>query len=599
MTISREDLLEKITELENLGRNLLELARAKRLGPVYERRELIAELAAQLQRPGNNVILVGEPGTGKNAVVEGLANWMVRREVDLSFKALIECTHITFQSQCMYAHEFETKIQLTVDKVREHRALLFFDQINLAIGAGSVAGFEERNLANLLNPYLARNEMTIVGATTPDGYKAMVKNNPSFVNRFIYLEVPPLSAAETLAIMQNLKGKFESKYQVEIDPATFPTLVDLAERYQPERFFPGKAFEAFKEVIGAKSIRDPNQQIMPADVYRIFKIRTGLPDFVIYRERNIARQNIRQYFRERLFGQDDAIEEIVDIILTYKAELHDPQRPVAVFLFAGPTGVGKTYLARLLAAYLFGSEAKLLRFDMSEYSASDSAQRLLLGKGEERRGKLVEEMLVHPFAVILLDEIEKAHPQVFNLLLSAIGEGRLTDEKGRTVSFCNSIIIMTSNLGAELYGRKLIGMGTRAEEVRDKDLLQEIKDYFRPEFINRLTKIVFFKPLSRETALTIAMQGVNHLAARKGMTLRQLQIKVTSAALDYLVDKGFSPEFGARPMVRAIERYVGYPLAEAIAAGKISCHDTIRVKLNKGQLKLSGSSGGKSLNPAN
>jgi len=580
-----EEEPKKASRLESIGRNLTHLASEGRIGPIYERKEIISELASQLLIDGNNVLLVGEPGTGKNAVVEGLACWIPRNEVDLPYKVIVECTHVSFQAFCLYAHEFETKLQMIVGELRKHKAILFFDQINLAVGAGALSGFEERTLANLLNPYLARNEITIIGATTPDGYKAILRRNPSFASRFIRLDIPVIKPDQALTILEDLKVEIEEKYQVTIEDEALRTIIDMSDRFYRERFFPGKAFEVLRDVIASEahiSKEKGDGLVKKEHVYSVFKRRTGLPDFIIYRDRYIKKDEVRDYFAERIFGQDEAVEEVVNTIFSLKAELNDPQKPVAVFLFAGPTGVGKTYLARLLANYLFGSEEKLFRYDMSEYSTSDSVERLINGRRDEKRGKLVEDILASPFSVILFDEIEKAHPNIFNLLLSLLGEGRITDETGRTVNFCNTIIIMTSNIGGELYSRIPIGLRTDDEVgVTEKDLFRKIKEYFRPEFIGRLTKVIPFKPLSKEQIELIARKEIDKLTKRKGITFRRLEISVSERVIDYLIKMGYSPEYGARPMQRAVERHIGFPLAEAISSGRVRQSDKIHIDLGE------------------
>ncbi len=585
----REEELKKVSRLESIGRNLTRLASEGRIGPIYERRDIISELASQLLIEGNNVLLVGEPGTGKNAVVEALACWMVRSEVDLPYKIIVECTHISFQAFCLYVHEFETKFQMIVEELRKNNALLFFDQINLALGAGGVVGFEERTLANLLNPYLGRKEITIIGATTPDGYKAMLRVNPTFASRFTRIDIPPITSDQALMILNELKFELEEKYQIKIEDQVFSTIIDMSERFYRERFFPGKAFEVLRDVIATErrsTKSSTTNWVKKEHVYEVFKKRTGLPNFIIYRNKAVKKDDVRDFFTQRLFGQDEAVEEVVNTILNFKAELNDPQKPVAVFLFAGSTGVGKTYLARLLADYLFGSEEKLFRYDMSEYSTPNSIEKLINGRRDDKKGKLVEDILASPFSVILFDEIEKAHPNIFNLLLSLIGEGRLTDERGRTVNFCNTIIIMTSNIGVELYSRFPIGLRTDHEvNITENDLLKKIKEYFRPEFIGRLTKIIPFKPLTKEQIRVIARKEVDRLIERKGIVLRRLKVNVTDKVIDFLIEMGYSAEFGVRPMQRAVERYIGYPLAEVISSGQALQSDEILIDLDeKGQI---------------
>ncbi|MCL0060034.1 ATP-dependent Clp protease ATP-binding subunit [Dehalococcoidia bacterium] len=583
-----------------VGRDLTDLATEERIGPIYQREDLINGLVSLLSTEENNPLLIGEPGAGKNAIVEGLACWIAEEKVNLD-KTIMECTIDSFHSGCLYAHEFETKIQTVIKKLRENEIILFLDRIDMAIWAGGTAGVSERTLATLLDPYLARNELTIIGATTPDGYDFMLKNNPLFTNRFIKVEVPPTSPGETREILSSVKRKFADRYKVRIQEESLDAIIDMSDRFYRERFFPGKAFEILREIIASKkldSFQDSGgsykrkkgksrstsySEITPNDVYETFQRRTGLPRFIIFREERKKQEDIRKYFTDRIFGQEEAIENIVDTILSLKAELNDPQKPAGVFLFVGPTGVGKTWLARSLATYLFGSEKKLLRYDMPEYATYDSLTKLIGGK-ERERGKLIEDVLANPFSVILLDEIEKAHGNIFDLLLPLMGEGRLTDDSGRTVSFCNTIVIMTSNIGAELYGKERFGLKTDTRQdpdVVEKDLLKKVKEWFRPEFINRLTRVVQFKPLSRETIKDIAQKEIENLAQRKGITYRNLKIDISDQVIDLLLGIGYSQEYGARPMQRAVERYIGYPLAAAISAGDIKGGDQLRIDLDQ------------------
>ena len=571
-----------------LHRDLIDLATKQMIGPVYERSDIIGDLASLLSTKDCNPLLVGEPGTGKNAVVEGLACRLAAREVPGLETALLECTADSFITGCHYCGDFETKVQVVVQRVRVQEAVLFLDTTNDAVRTGATALDDPRTLATALSPYMAKNEITVIGATTPGGYKAMQQTNSAFAGRFATLDLDAISPQQTRSILSGVKAKFEERYAVTIEAASLDAIVDLAERFYKQRAFPGKAFEILREVIAmnvGRHHRPDERLITPDDVYSSVRQKTGLPDFVIFRETKKDREDIKDYFTQKLLGQEEAIDMVVDTVLSLKAEVNDPRRPVGVFLFAGPTGVGKTYLARTLAAYLFGSEERLLRYDMPEYATHDSLEKLI---GHSRRGgergRLVEDVMGCPFSVILFDEIEKAHRNVFDLLLPVMGEGRLTDASGHTVSFCNSIIILTSNLGAELYGKLPIGFTTAIpkEELNgiEGDIVKKVKDWFSPEFVNRLTGIVAFKPLSREVIRTIAQRELDDLARRQGIASRDLKISASDAVLDRVIDEGYDREYGARPMQRAVQRCVGYPLAAAISAGGVVPGDRICVDLD-------------------
>ena len=570
-------------------RDLIDQAVKRTIGPVYERTQTIDYLASLLSTQECNPLLVGEPGVGKNAVVEGLACGIAARQVPGFDRKLLECTPNSFVNGCLYCGDFETKVQVVVRGVRAQEAVLFLDSTNDAVRAGGTSFDDPRTLATVLSPYLARNEITVIGATTPAGYKAMHRTNSAFAGRFVAVHLDAVSPQQTRSILSGAKARSEERYALTIEEAALDAIVDLAERFYRERAFPGKAFEILREVIAINIGRHPHpaeRLITPDDVYSSVRRKTGLPEFIIYRETKKDRENIKDHFTQRLLGQEEAIDAVVDTVLSLKAEINDPGKPVSVFLFIGPTGVGKTCLARTLAAYLFGSEDRLLRYDMPEYATHDSLEKLIghSGRGGER-GRLIEDVMGCPFSVILFDEIEKAHRNIFDLLLPVMGEGRLTDASGRTVSFCNSIIILTSNLGAELYGRLPIGFTTGVPEEEldgiEGDTVRKVKDWFSPEFINRLTGIVAFKPLSREVIRTIAQRELEGLARRQGIASRELTISASDAALDRLVAEGYDREYGARPMQRAVQRCVGYPLAAAISAGGVDPGDRICIDLDK------------------
>lgn len=570
-------------------RDLIDLATRRMIGPIYERADLIRDLVALLSTGECSPLLVGKPGAGKNAVVEGLACRLAAREVPGTDTRIFECTADSFVSGCLYAAEFETKIQVVVEKVRRKEAIIFLDNTNESLRAGGTSDRDPRTLATVIRPYVARNELTVIGATTPEGYSTMQRANSAFAGCFTRLDVQEISPQQTRHILSGVKDRFEERYVVTIEEGSLDLIVEMAERFYRDRAFPGKAFEILREVIAVKKGRHRSVDeclITPDDVYANIKHKTGLPDFITFRETRRDRQDIKRYFNDRLFGQEDATDAVVDAVLSLKAEVNDPKRPVGVFLFVGPTGVGKTYLARTLAAYLFGSEERLLRYDMPEYANHDSLEKLI-GRTSARGegGKLVEDVMGYPFSVILFDEIEKAHSNIFNLLLPVMGEGRLTDASGHTVDFCNTIIIMTSNLGAELYGKIPVGFTTGISEDElgaiHRDVINKVRNWFSPEFVNRLTDIVAFKPLSRGVIRGIAQRELEDFAQRRGVSSRKLIIHASDEVLERLICDGYDQQYGARPMQRAVQKYLGYPLAAAVSAGDVDTGDNVYVHLDE------------------
>jgi len=467
----------------------------------------------------------------------------------------------------------------------------FFDYINLSINAGAVSSAPERTIANLLNPYM--DEITVLGATTSEGFKAMLKNNLSFTQRFVKVDIPETSPEDTLAILKNIQDDLALKHQYGtfFDNGVFETLVDLAERFYRNRYFPGKAFEILKEITSTKIASHDKKEFFTTinkdDVFNVFKRRTGLPESIIFRDKVLDKFSITSFFNQRIFGQNKAIEAIVNAITMLKSEMNDPKKPIATLFFAGPTGVGKTYLSRLLAEYLFGSDDKLLRYDMAEYSTWESISKLIGGPLSSTKGKLIEDVSINPFSVILFDEIEKAHPEIFNLLLSLTGEGRLTDHTGRTIDFCNTIVIMTSNIGAEIYGKTNIGLVPGDEKnYFEKTLIDKIADYFAPEFINRLTEIIAFRPLSKVSIEAVANNEIQRLHKRKGLAARNIKLRITKNMMNFLVDNGYSERFGARPMQRTVERYIGLLVGNAIIEGKIPDNSQLILDIKNNTVKM-------------
>lgn len=584
--------------LESLGRELTALAGEMRLAPVLAPERVTRPLVALLAS-GHSPLLIGRDGVGKKSGVKTLA-----LKVALTPEALpeplrgqkiLEVDSATFQHGCLYIHEFETRLQNIVKKCCEAKVILFLDQLHLAVKAGALSSYEERTIATLLTPALARREISLIGATTPAGYQAIVRHNPQFAACFTPLEVAEATAEQTLTLMEELRSHFERRYQIRIHPASLAEIIRMT-RFYAWQAFPGKAFGLLKSAMAESALErilipDRKPVVTVRDIQGLVRKRTGLPSFLLFREELVQRHTLIEHFKTRLFEQDEAIEAVADAILTFKAELNDPDRPVASFLCTGPTGVGKTELVKLVAEFLFGSRDRIIRYDMGEYTDPASVARLA-GEGRQeglRRG-LVEEVLAQPFSVLLFDEIEKAHPSLFSLLLPVLGEGRMTDVSGRSASFSNAIIMMTSNLGADLYGQRLIGLSPvqdaeRHAEVR-KAIFKRIQDFFAPEFLNRLSKVLYFSPLSTTAVRRVADKTVQQALRRRGIRDLDLTVSVDPSLFAELMRQGYHPAYGARPMERAVQELVIYPLARVLAAGHVASGQPVHLSWLNGQTHL-------------
>lgn len=584
--------------LESLGRELTTLAWGMRLDPVLAP-ECVTQPLAALLASGHSPMLIGRDGVGKKAGVETLAIKLALMPEALpdalKKRKVLEVDLAAFQRGCVYIHEFETRIDSIVKKCRESNTSLFLNHLHLAVKAGGISGYEERTLATLLLPAIARREITLIGATTPQGYHAILRHNPQFAACFTPLEVSEATAEQTLALMEELRPHFERRYEIGIHAASLTEIIRMT-RFYTWQAFPGKAFGLLKAAVAEKTLErsvspDRKPTISAQDIQVLVQKRTGLPSFLLFREEPLQRHTLVEQLKAQLFDQDPAIEAVADAILTFKTALNDHRRPLAGFLWVGPTGVGKTELVKLVAETLFGSRERIIRYDMGEYTDPDSVARLA-GEGRQdglRRG-LVEEVLAQPFSVILFDEIEKAHPRVFSLLLPVLGEGRLTDVTGRSASFSNAIIVMTSNLGADLYGQRPIGLspsqdGERGLEI-SKALLRRIQGFFPPEFFNRLTKIVRFAPLSQAAIRRVAEKTVQQALSRPGLRDLDLQVSVDPSLFEELMQRGYQPEYGARSMERAVEELVIYPLARVLASGRMASGRPVHLTWLNGQTHL-------------
>ncbi len=598
--MSDREKLHRNIPLQSLGRVLTTLAKEEKLDPAEPPRALLKGLIAVLAA-GHQPLLIGKPGSGKTTLVECVASEIAtnaeRLPLPLRRRPVVECSVSSFQNECLYVHEFETRLKSIVQTCESAGAILFLPDLQMLTRAGAVAGYEERTVATLLTPYLANKSFPVIGATTPDGYLLLLQRNAAFAACFTPFTLPEMTAQETRALLLRLRGKLQRSVGLPIAREGIEEAVRLSERFHGWQAFPGKAIELLKAASSRKSVSlmsggSGRRKVARDEVQALVRERTGLPDFLLSAEMPVERRVLLEQLRRSVFDQEPAIEAMVDSILTFKAELNDPGRPLGNFLFAGPTGVGKTELAKRLAELLFGSEEKVIRFDMAEYVGCDSAARLIGGRRQEgsTRG-MVDHVLAQPFSVILLDEIEKAHPTIFPLLLGVLGEGRLTDQAGRTASLANSIVIMTSNLGANLYGKRTPDLRPSSEKdkaaILDREILRKIKSFFAPEFLNRLTKVILFRPLSPEAVAKVAAKELERAFARPGVRDRSLHVTVDRSLIDRLLAIGFHPEYGARPMQRVVQQLVVYPLAQALAAGKVKPHRRVTLRLRNGRTEIS------------
>ena len=576
--------------LDQFGRDLTAMARAGMLDPVIGREEEIGRVIHILcRRTKNNPCLIGEPGVGKTAVAEGLALRIAAGEVPepLREKRLLTLDLTGMVAGTKYRGDFEERVKNALTEVtRAGDILLFIDELHNLIGTGAAEGAVDA--ANILKPVLARGELQLVGATTIDEYRRHIEKDAALERRFQPITVAEPTVEQARVVLHGLREKYETHHSVTIGDEAIMAAVDLSVRYIPDRFLPDKAIDLLDEAAARVRLRGEaeGRTVTAADVARVVAGWTGIPTQQITDEEGTRLQSLEDILHRRIVGQEEAVRAVARTVRRGRVGLRDPNRPAGSFLFLGPTGVGKTALCKALAHTLFGDEKAIIRLDMSEYMEKHAVSRLIGSPpgyvGHEEGGQLTEAVRRRPYSIVLLDEIEKAHPDLFNVLLQILEDGQLTDSRGRRVDFRNTLIIMTSNVGARrLAGEGKVGFAAASQEVPAADLrseaMGELRQLFRPEFLGRVDEIVVFHPLTARQAATVASLLLDGLCKR----LQSLGYgcSVDEEVAPFLAKVGFDSVYGARPLRRAVRTQVEDPLAEKLLAGAYQKGDTIRISV--------------------
>lgn len=623
--------------LDGLARDLTVIAKDGTLDPVIGREKEVTRIIEVLsRRTKNNPVLIGEPGVGKTAIVEGLAQAIVNNEVPetLKDKRVMSLDMGTVVAGTKYRGEFEERLKKVMEEIHQAgNIILFIDELHTLIGAGGAEGAIDAS--NILKPALARGEIQCIGATTLEEYRKYIEKDAALERRFQPVTVDEPNVEDAIEILKGLRDRYEAHHRIKISDEALVAAVKMSDRYIADRFLPDKAIDLIDEAASkvrlrnyttppslkeleteiekvrnekdsavhsqefeqAASLRDKQKKleqqleetrkewqktqgqsttsVTADDIAIVVANWTGIPINKIAETESQKLLNLESILHNRVIGQHDAVESISKAVRRARAGLKDPKRPIGSFIFLGPTGVGKTELARALAEAMFGEEDAMIRVDMSEFMEKHSVSRLVGSPpgyvGHEEGGQLTEKVRRKPYSVILFDEIEKAHPDVFNMLLQVLDDGRLTDSKGRTVDFRNTVIIMTSNVGAqELKDNKFVGFGGNSQaqdyETIRKTMMDELKKQFRPEFLNRIDDIIVFHKLEKEHLKEIVTLMVEGLSKR--LKEQDIHIELTETAKEKIADEGYDPEYGARPLTRAIQKYIEDKLSEELLKGE-------------------------------
>ncbi|MBF8808731.1 MAG: ATP-dependent Clp protease ATP-binding subunit [Enterococcus lacertideformus] len=641
--------------LDSLARDLTKLAKEGRLDPVVGRSREVKRLIQILsRRTKNNPVLVGEPGVGKTAIAEGLAQKIVLGEVpeEMQGKRLMMLDMGSLVAGTKYRGEFEDRMKKVIDEIyHDGQVILFIDELHTLIGAGGAEGAIDAS--NILKPALARGELQTIGATTLDEYQKYIEKDSALERRFARIQVDEPTLEEAIEILRGLRSRYEEHHRVEVTDEAVRAAVNLSIRYITSRQLPDKAIDLIDEsaakvrldqardlsestvikveieqlikeketaiqkqdfetaaqlrrqekslqnklekllLLEEKQEKGYADQVTEEDVATVVSEWTGVPLQQLEKKESQRLLELEALLHERVVGQEEAVKAVSRAIRRARSGLKDPNRPIGSFMFLGPTGVGKTELAKALSEVMFGDENSLIRVDMSEFMEKYSTSRLIGSPpgyvGYDEGGQLTEKIRQKPYSVILLDEVEKAHPDVFNLLLQVLDDGHLTDSKGRKVDFRNTIMIMTSNIGAtQIREEKNVGFNvqdiTKDHKAMQKRILEELKKTFRPEFLNRIDETVVFHSLTKDEIHSIVQ--IMSRAIVKRLKEQDIQVKITPAAVDVIGKAGFDPEYGARPIRRALQKEVEDRLSEALLGGEIHLGDQVTVGASKGKITL-------------
>ena len=651
----KRQMVKGTPTLDSLARDLTKLARDGKLDPVVGRSREVKRLIQILsRRTKNNPVLVGEPGVGKTAIAEGLAQKIVMGEVpeEMQEKRLMMLDMGSLVAGTKYRGEFEDRMKKVIDEIyNDGQVILFIDELHTLIGAGGAEGAIDAS--NILKPALARGELQTIGATTLDEYQKYIEKDSALERRFARIQVDEPTPEEAEEILRGLRSRYEEHHGVEITDDAIRAAVHLSVRYITSRQLPDKAIDLIDEsaakvrldktddlsestvikleieqlvkekeraiqkqdfeiaaqlrrqekalhkklvkllILEEKQENGYADRVTEEDVATVVSEWTGVPLQQLEKKESQRLLELEALLHERVVGQDEAVKAVSRAIRRARSGLKDPNRPIGSFMFLGPTGVGKTELAKALSEVMFGDENSLIRVDMSEFMEKYSTSRLIGSPpgyvGYDEGGQLTEKIRQKPYSVILLDEVEKAHPDVFNLLLQVLDDGHLTDSKGRKVDFRNTIMIMTSNIGAtQIREEKNVGFNvqdiTKDHKAMQKRILEELKKTFRPEFLNRIDETVVFHSLSKDEIHSIVQ--IMSRAIVKRLKEQDIQVKITPAAIDVIGTAGFDPEYGARPIRRALQKEIEDRLSEALLGGEIHLGDQVTVGASKGKITL-------------